>query len=72
MPVTLTTPGGQQVQAVKKNEISSRCRSWTRSERIRGYVKSDLKEVKDETKSAMPRSAPTASTRASSTTSSDT
>jgi cytochrome c oxidase cbb3-type subunit III len=53
-PVTLTTPGGQQVQAVKKNEDLFSVQVMDSRERIQGYVKSDLKEVKDETKSAMP------------------
>ena len=53
-PVTLTTPGGQQVQAVKKNEDLFSVQVMDTRERIQGYVKSDLKEVKDETKSAMP------------------
>jgi putative heme-binding domain-containing protein len=53
-PVTLTTPGGQQVQAVKKNEDLFSVQVMDTRERIQGYVRSDLKEVKDETKSAMP------------------
>jgi putative heme-binding domain-containing protein len=53
-PVTLTTPGGQQVQAVKKNEDLFSVQVMDTRERIQGYVKSDLKEVKDETRSAMP------------------
>src|SRR5262245_26369339 len=53
-PVTLTTPSGQQVQAVKKNEDLFSVQVMDTRERIQGYVKSDLKEVKDETKSAMP------------------
>jgi putative heme-binding domain-containing protein len=53
-PVTLTTPGGQQVQAVKKNEDLVSVQVMDTRERIQGYVKSDLKEVKDETRSAMP------------------
>jgi putative heme-binding domain-containing protein len=53
-PVTLTTPSGQQVQAVKKNEDLFSVQVMDTRERIQGYVKSDLKEVKDETRSAMP------------------
>jgi putative heme-binding domain-containing protein len=53
-PVTLTTPSGQQVQAVKKNEDLFSVQVMDSRERIQGYVRSDLKEVKDETKSAMP------------------
>ena len=53
-PVTLTTPNGQQVQAVKKNEDLFSVQVMDTRERIQGYVKSDRKEVKDETKSAMP------------------
>jgi putative heme-binding domain-containing protein len=53
-PVTLTTPSGQQIQAVKKNEDLFSVQVMDTRERIQGYVKSDMKEVKDETKSAMP------------------
>jgi cytochrome c oxidase cbb3-type subunit 3 len=53
-PVTLTTPSGQQVQAVKKNEDLFSVQVMDSRERIQGYVRGDLKEVKDETKSAMP------------------
>jgi putative heme-binding domain-containing protein len=53
-PVTLTTPSGQQVQAVKKNEDLFSVQVMDSRERIQGYVRSDLKEVKDETRSAMP------------------
>ena len=53
-PVTLTTPSGQQVQAVKKNEDLVSVQVMDSRERIQGYVRSDLKEVKNETRSAMP------------------
>jgi putative heme-binding domain-containing protein len=53
-PVTLTTPSGQQVQAVKKNEDLFSVQVMDTRERIQGYIRSDLKEVKDETRSAMP------------------
>jgi cytochrome c oxidase cbb3-type subunit 3 len=53
-PVTLTTPSGQQVQAVKKNEDLFSVQVMDSRERIQGYIRGDLKEVKDETKSAMP------------------
>jgi cytochrome c oxidase cbb3-type subunit 3 len=53
-PVTLTTPGGQQVQAVKKNEDLVSVQVMDTRERIQGYLRTDLKEVKDETRSAMP------------------
>jgi putative heme-binding domain-containing protein len=53
-PVTLTTPNGQQVQAVKKNEDLVSVQVMDTRERIQGYMRSDLKEVKDETRSAMP------------------
>src|SRR5688572_8968384 len=53
-PVTLVTPGGQQVQAVKKNEDLVSVQVMDTRERIQGYMRTDLKEVKDETRSAMP------------------
>lgn len=53
-PVTLTTPSGRQIQAVKKNEDLFSVQVMDARERIQGYVKSDMREVKNETKSAMP------------------
>jgi putative heme-binding domain-containing protein len=53
-PVTLTTPGGQQIHAVKKNEDLFSVQVMDTRERIQGYLKEDLREAKNETQSAMP------------------
>jgi putative heme-binding domain-containing protein len=53
-PVTITTPGGQQIHAVKKEEDLFSVQVMDTRERIQGYLKEDMKEVKDETRSAMP------------------
>ncbi len=53
-PVTLTTPGGQQIHAVKKNEDLFSVQVMDTRERIQGYLKEDMREVKDEKQSAMP------------------
>lgn len=53
-PVTLTAPSGRVIHAVKKNEDLFSIQIMDLSERIQGYLKEDMKEVKNETKSAMP------------------
>jgi putative heme-binding domain-containing protein len=53
-PVTLTTPAGRAIHAVKKNEDLFSIQIMDVGERIQGYLKEDMKEVKNETKSAMP------------------
>jgi cytochrome c oxidase cbb3-type subunit 3 len=53
-PVTLTTPSGQQIQAVKKNEDLVSVQVMDSRERIQGYLREDMREVKNETRSAMP------------------
>jgi len=53
-PVTITTPQGQTVRGVKKNEDLFSVQIMDTRERIQGYMKDDMKQVVDEKKSAMP------------------
>jgi putative heme-binding domain-containing protein len=53
-PVTLTTRAGQQIHGVKKNEDLFSVQIMDTRERIQGYLKSDMREVKDDKQSAMP------------------
>jgi putative heme-binding domain-containing protein len=53
-PVTLTTADGREIHAVKKNEDLFSVQVMDTRERIQGYLREDMREVKDETKSAMP------------------
>ena len=53
-PVTLTTPAGQQVRGVKKNEDLFSVQIMDTRERIQGYLKGSLKGVTNGTVSAMP------------------
>jgi putative heme-binding domain-containing protein len=53
-PVTITTAAGTQVQAVKKNEDLFSIQVMDSRERIQGYLKEDVREVRDETRSRMP------------------
>jgi hypothetical protein len=53
-PVTLTTPNGQEIQGVKKNEDLFSVQVMDTRERIQGYLREDLRTVSDEKKSAMP------------------
>jgi cytochrome c oxidase cbb3-type subunit 3 len=53
-PVTLTTPGGQQIHGVKKNEDLFSVQIMDTRERIQGYLKEDMKEVRNDKQSAMP------------------
>jgi putative heme-binding domain-containing protein len=53
-PVTVTTKNGQAVQGVKKNEDLFSVQVMDSRERIQGYLKSDVRQVADGTKSAMP------------------
>ena len=53
-PVTLTTPNGQAIRGVKKNEDLFSVQIMDTRERIQGYVKGDLREVVNDTRSAMP------------------
>jgi cytochrome c oxidase cbb3-type subunit III len=53
-PVTLVTPSGQQIQAAKKNEDLFSIQVMDTRERIQGYLKTDMKEVKDVKPSLMP------------------
>ncbi len=53
-PVTLTPPSGPPIQGVKKNEDLFSVQIMDTRERIQGYEKDKMKQVKNETKSAMP------------------
>jgi len=53
-PVTLVTRSGQQIQAVKKNEDLFSIQVMDTRERIQGYLKEDMNEVKSESQSRMP------------------
>jgi len=53
-PVTLTAENGQAIKGVKKNEDSYSVQIMDTRERIQGYEKDKVKDVKDETVSAMP------------------
>jgi putative heme-binding domain-containing protein len=53
-PVTLTADNGQAIKGVKKNEDGYSVQIMDTRERIQGYEKDKMKEVKDETVSPMP------------------
>ncbi|MGH9255370.1 MAG: c-type cytochrome [Vicinamibacterales bacterium] len=53
-PVTLTTPGGQQIHGVKKNEDLFSVQIMETGERIQGYLREDMRAVTNEKQSAMP------------------
>jgi putative heme-binding domain-containing protein len=53
-PVTLLTPGGQQIHGVKKNEDLFSVQIMDTRERIQGYLKEDMKQVTNDKRSAMP------------------
>jgi len=53
-PVLLMTPGGQQIQGVKKNEDLFSVQIMDTRERIQGYLREDLKGVTNVKISAMP------------------
>ena len=53
-PVTITADNGQAIKGVKKNEDAFSVQVMDTRERIQGYEKDKMKEVKDETVSAMP------------------
>lgn len=53
-PVTLTTPGGQQIHGVKKNEDLFSVQIMDTRERIQGYLREDMREVANQKQSAMP------------------
>lgn len=57
-PVTLTTPGGEQIRGVKKNEDLFSVQIMDGRERIQGYLREDMKAVTDEKQSAMPAFGP--------------
>jgi quinoprotein glucose dehydrogenase len=54
-PVTLTTPEGRTIRGVKKNEDVFSVQIMDTRERIQGYLRTDLKDVRDETRSLMPK-----------------
>lgn len=53
-PVTLTPAIGQPIHGVKKNEDLFSVQIMDTRERIQGYLKDDMKDVKNDTRSAMP------------------
>jgi putative heme-binding domain-containing protein len=53
-PVTLTTPNGQEIRGVKKNEDLFSVQVMDNGERIQGYLREDMRSVTNEKKSAMP------------------
>jgi putative heme-binding domain-containing protein len=53
-PVTITADNGQAIKGVKKNEDAFSVQIMDTRERIQGYEKEKMKEVKDDTQSAMP------------------
>lgn len=53
-PVTLTTPKGQEIRGVKKNEDLFSVQVMDNRERIQGYLREDMRSVTNEKKSAMP------------------
>ena len=52
-PVTLTTPAGQQIQGVKKNEDLFSVQIMDTGERIQGYLREDMRAVTNEKESSM-------------------
>ena len=57
-PVTVTSPDGQAIRGVKKNEDNFSVQIMDTRERIQGYQKDKMKSVTDDTKSAMPAFGP--------------
>ena len=57
-PVTLTTPNGQQIRGVKKNEDLFSVQIMDTGERIQGYLREDMRTVTNEKQSAMPAFGP--------------
>lgn len=57
-PVTLTTPGGEQIQGLKKNEDLFSVQIMDTTERIQGYLREDMRTVTNGTQSAMPAFSP--------------
>jgi len=53
-PVILTTPAGQQIHGVKKNEDLFSVQIMDTRERIQGYLREDMREVTNQKQSAMP------------------
>jgi putative heme-binding domain-containing protein len=53
-PVTLTTPTGQQIHGVKKNEDLFSVQIMDTRERIQGYVRGVMRTVTSDKRSAMP------------------
>lgn len=53
-PVTLVTRDGQQIRGVKKNEDEFSIQIMDTRERLQGFLKANLTDVKNETQSLMP------------------
>jgi len=52
--VTLVTGEGREIRGVKKGEDAFSVQVVDTGERLQGYLKADLREVRDETRSLMP------------------
>lgn len=57
-PVTLTSPEGRAIRGTKKNEDVFSVQIMDTGERIQGYLKSELKGVRDDKGSLMPKYGP--------------
>lgn len=57
-PMTLVTRDGQRIRGLKKNEDAFSIQIMDSRERIQGFVKSDLREIVNDTTSLMPDSGP--------------
>ncbi len=53
-PVTLTTPDGDEIRGVKKNEDLFSVQIMDSRQRIQGYLREDMRQVENGTRSAMP------------------
>jgi putative heme-binding domain-containing protein len=53
-PVTLVNRDGQRIRGVRKNEDAFSIQIMDVGERLQGYLKADLREVVEETRSLMP------------------
>ena len=56
--VTLVTDDGRQIRGVKKGEDAFSVQIVDSGERLQGYLKADLREVRDEDQSLMPAFGP--------------
>ena len=56
--VTLVTHDGREIRGVKKGEDAFLVQVLDTGERLQGYVKADLRDVRNEPQSLMPRFGP--------------